>query len=81
MNAIVAPGKRVLCVDGALSAAASQHFRRLFALPGCAMGPPAATGKRNVGQVVQQRHLITFSAVIGTLKKIPRSWFSYIVVS
>ncbi len=45
MNAIVVSSQPVLYVDGALTAAASQHFRRLFALAGCAMNPPAAMGK------------------------------------
>ncbi len=45
MNTIVASSQSVLCVDGALAAAASQHFRRLFTLTGCAMNPPAAAGK------------------------------------
>ncbi len=45
MNAIVAPSQCVLHVDGARTAAASQHFRMLFALAGCAVNPPAAMGK------------------------------------
>jgi len=44
VNTIVAPSQRVLYVDGTLPAATSPHFRRLFALAGCAMGPPAAAG-------------------------------------
>jgi|GEM_PF-6491351 len=44
VNTIVPPRQRVLLVDGTLPAAASHHFRRLFALAGCAMDPSAATG-------------------------------------
>lgn len=40
-NTIVAASQRVLHVDGALTAAASPHLRRLFALASSTMGPPA----------------------------------------
>ncbi|MFZ0925828.1 MAG: hypothetical protein WCE82_12015 [Halobacteriota archaeon] len=73
MNAVVASSQRVLYLDWALTAAASQHFRRLLALASCTMKPPTARVSWNVGHVVQQRHLTTFSEVIGTVTKIPSS--------
>jgi hypothetical protein len=54
-------------MDGARTAAASQHFRMLFALAGCAVNPPAAPGKLERRASCAAETLHDISAVIGTL--------------